>query len=150
MIKIISPSRSGLRFRSLICPLLLNLAFRGSYFCFAIWSIWNRRNHVMYRQCEFDIHRVHDLIIDRVVEFWASNSQFQPGLLLNKSLRIISWTTPMNWVKLNTDESTIGNPGRAGRGGLLWDSQGHWIVGFVRNIGITTALAAELWAIRIV
>ncbi|GLT72258.1 hypothetical protein SLA2020_442090 [Shorea laevis] len=40
------------------------------------------------------------------------------------------------------------NPGNASCGGILRDSQGRWVVGFLRNIGYTTALAAELWAIK--
>ncbi|GKV43678.1 hypothetical protein SLEP1_g50939 [Rubroshorea leprosula] len=35
-----------------------------------------------------------------------------------------------------------------GCGGLIRDSQGQWVVGFMRNIGHTTSLAAELWVIR--
>jgi len=51
-------------------------------------------------------------------------------------------------VKLNTDGSSMGNPGLVGGGGLIRDENGDWIVGFARNIGITTSFQAELWAIR--
>ena len=49
------------------------------------------------------------------------------------------------WVKLNTDGSSLGNPGPAGGGGVIRDEEGAWIVGFARNIGITSSYLAELW-----
>ena len=51
-------------------------------------------------------------------------------------------------MKLNTDGSSLGNLGLVGGGGLIRDENGDWIVGFARNIGITTSFQAELWAIR--
>ncbi|KAK9999502.1 hypothetical protein SO802_019105 [Lithocarpus litseifolius] len=36
----------------------------------------------------------------------------------------------------------------AGGGGLLWNEDGRWIVGFARKIGITSSFLAELWALR--
>lgn len=51
-------------------------------------------------------------------------------------------------MKLNTDGSSLGNPGSAGGGGVIRDWSGRWVVGFSRKIGIATSLLAELWAIR--
>ncbi|KAM3713747.1 hypothetical protein ACJW31_01G279800 [Castanea mollissima] len=54
-----------------------------------------------------------------------------------------------NWFKLNLDGSSMGNPGLAGGGGLLIrNERGEWIKGYARAIGITTSVAAELWALR--
>ncbi|GLU03917.1 hypothetical protein SLE2022_210880 [Rubroshorea leprosula] len=46
------------------------------------------------------------------------------------------------------DGSVVGNSGLGSCGGLLLDSRGQWVRGYTRNIGFTTALAVELWAIR--
>ncbi|KAL0005536.1 hypothetical protein SO802_013097 [Lithocarpus litseifolius] len=46
------------------------------------------------------------------------------------------------------DGSSLGNPGRAGGGGLIQDEEGNWIVGFACQIGSTTSFLAELWALR--
>jgi len=51
-------------------------------------------------------------------------------------------------VKINTDGASSGNPGEAGIGGLLRNSDGMWMVGFVQRIGFATALVAELWAME--
>lgn len=61
----------------------------------------------------------------------------------------IRWEKPgRGWVKLNTDGSSLGNPGLAGGGGLIRDEEGAWVVGFARNIGISSSFIAELWALR--
>ncbi|XP_023898408.1 uncharacterized protein LOC112010297 [Quercus suber] len=52
------------------------------------------------------------------------------------------------WVKLNTDSLSLGNPSLAEGGGVIRDEEGNWLVGFARNIGITTSFQAELWGQR--
>ena len=42
----------------------------------------------------------------------------------------------------------LGNPGKAGSGGLIRDHRGEWLKGFNRGIGSTTSVIAEFWAVR--
>ena len=42
----------------------------------------------------------------------------------------------------------MGNPGRASGGGLTRDSNGVWIKGFTHNIGTSSSVEVELWALR--
>ena len=49
---------------------------------------------------------------------------------------------------MNTDGSSLGNPGQAGGGGVIRDHVGHWIRGFTHRVGVASSLAAELWALR--
>ncbi|KAJ8767189.1 hypothetical protein K2173_013586 [Erythroxylum novogranatense] len=61
----------------------------------------------------------------------------------------ISWLPPSNgWIALNTDGASKGNPGVAGAGGVIRDTKGRWLDGFVQNIGVATSFVAELWAIK--
>ncbi|GLT52115.1 hypothetical protein SLA2020_254740 [Shorea laevis] len=116
-------------------------------FCFAIWVIWNQRNLFLYKQQNFDSQRTYGLIVERAIEFWSSKPL--PPSRTTKPSRLIGWDPlPPNWLKLNTDGSVAGNPKNASCGGLFRDSQGHWVVGFIHNIGHTIALAAELYAIK--
>ena len=63
--------------------------------------------------------------------------------------KIIRWDRLTRaWFKLNTDDSSIGKPSNAGGGVILRSDTGAWIKAFSRNIGITTSLLTELWAIR--
>ena len=42
----------------------------------------------------------------------------------------------------------VGNPGKAGGGGLICDHQGKWIKGYMRHIDVATSIIAEFWALR--
>ena len=54
---------------------------------------------------------------------------------------LISWNPPThNWIKLNTDGCSKGNPGIAGGGGVIRDSLGRWLGGFLVHIGTCDAL----------
>ena len=47
------------------------------------------------------------------------------------------------WVKLNTDGSCREN-GRAGCGGIIRGSDGEWLGGFSKSIGVCSAYMVEL------
>ena len=54
----------------------------------------------------------------------------------------------IGWNKLNTDGASIGNPGKAGGGGIIRDCHGDWVKGYSRSIGYSTSVLAEWWALR--
>ncbi|XP_030929600.1 uncharacterized protein LOC115955566 [Quercus lobata] len=59
----------------------------------------------------------------------------------------VSWNKPsFGWHKLNTDGASIGNPGKAGGGGVIRDCHGDWVKGYSRSIGYTTSVLAE-WSL---
>lgn len=63
----------------------------------------------------------------------------------NDSTRGINWEKPdLNWFNLNIDGSSIGNPGKAGGGGIIRNQHVNWIRGFARSIGIASSVVAEL------
>ena len=56
----------------------------------------------------------------------------------------VKWNKPdLNWLKLNTDGSALGNSELAG-GGLIRHHNGCLVKGFARAIGIATSVEAEL------
>ena len=54
-----------------------------------------------------------------------------------------------DWIKLNVDGCSKGNPGVVGADGVLWGKMGTWMGGFARNNGICSSVTAELWAIYV-
>jgi len=50
----------------------------------------------------------------------------------------------MGWMKLNSDGSALGNPRRAGGGGLIHNHDGNWVQGYARGLGHTSNFMAEL------
>ena len=62
--------------------------------------------------------------------------------------RWVAWRAPPDgWAALNVDGSSLGNPGRAGAGGVIRNNLGVWCSGFSAHVGITEILKAELLAI---
>ena len=60
-------------------------------------------------------------------------------------LNLVKWDRPgIGWMKLNTDGSSLGNPGSVGGGGVIRDWFGRWVSSFSRKIGIKMSLLAEL------
>nr|POE59596.1 putative ribonuclease h protein [Quercus suber] len=51
-------------------------------------------------------------------------------------------------MKLNTDGVVFGNPIQVGEGGVIWDSNGEWVAGFVRKLGSMSSVLAKLWALK--
>ncbi|CAL5426615.1 unnamed protein product [Camellia sinensis] len=50
--------------------------------------------------------------------------------------------------KLNTDGASKNSPKLAAAGGIIRDWMGKWIFGFCRNIGHSSSIETELWAMR--
>ena len=67
----------------------------------------------------------------------------------NRRQIVVSWCfPPPSWFKLNSDGSSLGNSGKAGGGGLIRNDKGEWLKGYARNVGYSTSVAVELWALR--
>ncbi|KAK7258939.1 hypothetical protein RIF29_24531 [Crotalaria pallida] len=60
-------------------------------------------------------------------------------------VRYVSWQ-PLNdnFVALNVDGSSLGNPGHAGYGDLIRNAQGEWLCGFVGHVGVSNNIHMEL------
>ncbi|KAK4391459.1 putative ribonuclease H protein [Sesamum angolense] len=61
---------------------------------------------------------------------------------------IVRWLAPSpSWFKLNTDGSSLGNPGLAGAAGIIRDSAGHVHLAYQFALGTGTSVLAELTAV---
>ncbi|KAL0282698.1 UNVERIFIED_CONTAM: putative ribonuclease H protein [Sesamum radiatum] len=61
---------------------------------------------------------------------------------------IVRWRAPSpSWFKLNTDGSSLGNPGLAGAAGIIRDSAGHVHLAYQFALGTGTSVLAELTAV---
>ncbi|KAF7814237.1 putative ribonuclease H protein At1g65750 family [Senna tora] len=88
----------------------------------------------------------------REVEFnceYAKNVFMSEDQAKSKDSFLVSWVKPSNgMIKLNTDGSSLGNPGPAGFGGIFRNEDGRWMGGFSGYIGTQTNMFAELTAIK--
>ncbi|GKV08919.1 hypothetical protein SLEP1_g20489 [Rubroshorea leprosula] len=119
----------------------------GTLFSFTIWTIWIQRNCKLYKPENYNPSSSISIIKNKAAEFWACCSSHQHTSQATSIA--VKWTKPSSGVvKLNTDGSFLSRSGMAASGGLFRDHEGKWMLGYARNIGHTSCLAAELWAIR--
>lgn len=80
----------------------------STIFLFAVWSIWLKRNAVVFHNKPFPID-LHFEALQRVKEFYCAANWKAPTQSVHKPIR---WEKPpMGWIKLNTDGSLSGDLG---------------------------------------
>lgn len=113
----------------------------GYVFTFAIWNLWKHRNGMAFNNTT-ENDNLHKLSSSQALEYYycAGKIKSQRNMVVCN----VSWKKPPpDWCKLNTDGASLGNPGKAGGGGIIRDSEGRWMKGFARSIGFTTSITAE-------
>ncbi|KAL3358784.1 hypothetical protein AABB24_015729 [Solanum stoloniferum] len=96
-------------------------------FPFFLWNIWLKRNENYHQNTKTNICTKKNL--NQAIEFYTLTGN---TCLKEKSIKtLIRWIPPIQGYKLNTDGSSIRNPGKSGIGGVIRDTKGEWIVGFV-------------------
>ena len=61
----------------------------------------------------------------------------------------VKWNKPMSGrVKINMDGLVMGSSKKACGGCVLRNSASDWILGFIRNLGTTSSIKAEHWALK--
>ena len=93
----------------------------GIVFCVGLWQIWTMRNNLVFAGS----HEPKDVVVrklNRMFDTCLSAFGVAPS---SQSTILVSWVhPPLGFVKLNTDGSSLGNPGVAGFGGLIRDEGG--------------------------
>lgn len=116
----------------------------GALFFIICWFIWRSRNEEVFSDVVWDAWKMNSqiqLMLTITVKAYGNQTQ-------HKEPPMVAWLPPHeNYVKLNVDGSSLGNPGSSGYGGLIRSTTGEWIMGFSGFCGITTNLNAELLAI---
>lgn len=115
-------------------------------FTFTVWNLWKHRNKVVFENCVLN-PRLHYTCIKHVVDYFYCIGK---SICAKRWSSVqIQWTIPsMGWCKLNTDGASLGNPVKAGGGGLIRDHRGEWLKGFSRGIDKSTSVIAEFWDVR--
>lgn len=91
-------------------------------FLFAIWLVWKSRNQFLFKNKNPNPSIVKE-ILDRAFEFThcACIALAKKRMIIKR----IRWEKPCSgWIKLNTDGSSLANPGMAGGGDLIRDENG--------------------------
>ncbi|KAK9289746.1 hypothetical protein L1049_007905 [Liquidambar formosana] len=116
-------------------------------FPFACWALWHNRNKFVFEQNMLVPKDNCEAMLINATEYFYISRKFKSP---SQSRRImVKWEPLTNpFYKLNTDGSSLGNPGKASAGGLIRDHLGQWIEGYSRKLGTLTSTAAEIWGLH--
>ncbi|GLT67469.1 hypothetical protein SLA2020_397770 [Shorea laevis] len=119
----------------------------NTIFSFIIWSLWYFRNQLVHEGKNYSIAMARDFILAKIKDFDQAHCiSHKPKASVTI---LVGWSPPPpGFIKLNTDGSALTNPGTAGARGVFRNESGNWLLGYYRNIGFTSSLSAELWALR--
>ncbi|KAL0347925.1 UNVERIFIED_CONTAM: putative ribonuclease H protein [Sesamum angustifolium] len=124
-----TPFHSDLHIRTLISFLIL-------------WFTWTQWNTVKIVGTDLDEHTVEGRFTS------GCRNGFHISPANSSSPCIVRWHAPSpSWFKLNTDGSSIGNPGLAGAAGIIRDWAGHVHLAYQFALGTGTSVLAELTAV---
>ena len=105
------------------------------------------RNECIFNNQSFSQYRIIYKVVQCAIEFFflvCPAKNIKIGIP-----RIIKWNALLEpFIKLNIDDSSLGNPRLAGVGRLLRNSLGAWILGFSLHMGIASNNIAELGAVH--
>ena len=105
--------------------------------------LWKQRNKTIFHNRNYSSNLAAQITSQASDFYWCATDWRVANSFILKDIR---WERPRsNWSKLNTDGSSMGNPGLAGGGVVIRDEMGNWMVGFST---ITSSFEAELWALR--
>ena len=113
---------------------------------FGVWNLWIQRNRKAFKQQAPNPNLV------KVVEMQAQEFLYcvvEPSIEKARHVKQVRWLKPIEgWLKWNSDGLVISTSGLSGCGGLIRDSAGQWVIGFVKSINVNSSIAAKLWALR--
>ena len=107
-------------------------------FAFGVWTLWIRRNQVVFK--------AGSILPDPVVCSFSHTAEFFYLMDFKQSSKnlvpiLVKWIPPfVNWAKLNIDGSVMGESRLAGGRGVIQDYLGNWVGGFSRSIEITSSV----------
>ncbi|GAU34270.1 hypothetical protein TSUD_321160 [Trifolium subterraneum] len=123
---------------------------RGSWsdvWALSCHCLWSWRNKEMYEVNFSRPSRPPQHVLKLAEEYFDAVSNNAIVTVSNTSVSEIGWIPPRDlFVRLNTDgaykEHVV-----AGCGGLIRGSQGEWLGGFAKCVGLCSAFVAELWGV---
>ena len=118
------------------------------WFCFACWVFWRRRNQEVFTIEPTDWNaNVVTMIAWKVKQFLEDRETLSLiGLKVSKLSNLVQkWNPPdLYWIKINTDSACVNGVSRIAYGGMIQDSIGHWVQGFVSYLGKGSVPLVEL------
>ncbi|KAL0458454.1 UNVERIFIED_CONTAM: hypothetical protein Slati_0472600 [Sesamum latifolium] len=103
-----------------------------------LWFTWTQRNAAKYDGVQFSRNYI----------IFEVQRHLRTLPMVPRAPRVVRWATPSPaWFRLNSDGSSLGNPGPAGAGDIIRDVEGQVRLAYQVTLGTTTNVIAELTAV---
>ncbi|KAL2243600.1 UNVERIFIED_CONTAM: hypothetical protein Sindi_0478000 [Sesamum indicum] len=129
-----------------------------------LWSTWTQRNAAKYHGAHFtatgtilEVQRhLRTLYAARIMTSIQWKGDLHRALAMGfcfrpiapQAPRVVRWSTPSPaWFKLNSDGSSLGNPGPAAAAGIIRDADGQVRLAYQFALGTATSVVSELTAV---
>ena len=67
---------------------------------------------------------------------WTDLLQKSKRCIHDTKVNMVTWIKPLDqWIKINTDGSSLTNPGKLGAGGIMRDTKGKLVMAFTTPVG---------------
>ncbi|XP_027077095.1 uncharacterized protein [Coffea arabica] len=123
------------------------------------WHLWKARNTAVWEGKVLSVMQINTFVLSDLYDIFQLHftdigvGRYSWPCFYSS---LVSWQKPfkfilVRWIppvlttcKLNTDGSSLGNPGRSGGGGVLRNSSGVFLLGFACYWGVIPSLHSEL------
>lgn len=113
----------------------------------AIWYLWKGRNLWIFEHQDTTAFQIARKALSQARD--TASALALGAIVTNRESVLVKWTPPrQDFYKLNTDGALNHVTKKASAGGLIRDTEGCWVQGFMVNIGPATSFLAELWGLR--
>ncbi|XP_019163602.1 PREDICTED: uncharacterized protein LOC109159944 [Ipomoea nil] len=118
-------------------------------FAVTLWWVWKWRNEAIFKNLVKPLSVKVQQIRTHIEDINNSFARcMNPIPTVDQSWKMLTWKKPPpGTLKLNIDGSVAPLSLTAGCGGVIRNSSGEWITGFIAKLGTCTPLEAEAWSI---
>lgn len=121
------------------------------FFRVAVYELWRDRNSLAFSQ-ESKLGS-HLLVVTMqqayFIQQYRSPSAGDTALVARRLMQVVWKPLDPSWFKVNVDGSHWRSSSSTACGGLVRNEHGGFVAGFYTKLGSSTALWAELWALRL-
>ncbi|KAE8686354.1 hypothetical protein F3Y22_tig00111069pilonHSYRG00117 [Hibiscus syriacus] len=112
------------------------------------WNVHNKNGLIPWKAAVPKRIRDWCTMEQAVLVFYLANMKENELIIPQDNQVDLIWRAPPHgWVALNTDGAVSSSSSLDATGGLIRDCHGTCLGGFIRPLGVTTALQAELWGL---
>ena len=112
-------------------------------FTFTLWAIWLGQNSLIFMGKSIPYLSLKQNAISHATKFFFLSTAPSEYSSLSSYIYIRWSPAPFPFITLNTDGSSLSNPGESCAGGVARSANGEWLLSFALHLGVTNNTMAK-------